>query len=139
MNKLELVAVFMGYKLDRDGNYLMPLTLPQFRDSDHGEWCHQQSLDGDWDTPGYLELYKETGGGYWCISPDHIRYDRSWDWLMPVVEKIESLKGRIDIHQYGCSLQYKFGSVAQEFAEETKIASVFKAVVDFIEWYNKYK
>ena len=65
-------------------------------------------------------------------------YDTSWDWLMPVVEKIEIIEWEGKSFEFyivgkGCFLNDKppttFG--------ETKIEATYKAVVEFIKWYNK--
>jgi hypothetical protein len=76
--------------------------------------------------------------------PSHIlkdlKYHKSWDWLMPVVEKIETLKFSVMVigkyTRIQCPHPYK------EFATdicENKIQSVYKAVVEFIKWYNQQK
>ena len=59
---------------------------------------------------------------------DELRYHTSWDWLMPVVEKIsEVAAGGItyDIHQ----------TLAVANMEKS-----YKSIIEFIEWYNnRYK
>lgn len=58
---------------------------------------------------------------------DKLKYDTSWDWLMPVVEKIANLHS-------------KFPFEVSEFCNDYGIAAkkevVYRAVVDFIRWYN---
>lgn len=76
--------------------------------------------------------------------PHHI----SWDFLMPVVEKIESLsynKGRhYYIHITQSHVQFlidrtnetpfsKWGST------NNKLQAIYKAVIQFIKWYNERK
>ena len=87
--------------------------------------------------------------GYDVILIEDLGYHISWDWLMPVVEKIESLEFdfRISfVNAYG-NLNYNYHSVHIEthdgndviFNEEkflTKIQAVYKAVLEFIHWYN---
>ena len=57
------------------------------------------------------------------------KYHSSWDWLMPVVEKIESSKREEDEFDI-------FGNCVQvgdnEFVGKTKIEAVYMAVVEFI-------
>jgi len=78
-----------------------------------------------------------------------LKYHYSWDWLMPVVEKIEKEGHEISIssqmeyihddtetywHQDCC-----ISSDNQEIVNTTgrsKINSVYAAVVQFIQWYN---
>lgn len=46
-----------------------------------------------------------------------VLYHESWDWLMPVVEKIN------EVHPMGIAMHYK-------------ISEQYKVVVSFIQWYN---
>jgi len=40
-----------------------------------------------------------------------LKYHTSWDWLMPVVEKIELGDGvRVDIYQFGCKI-FRYGKL----------------------------
>jgi hypothetical protein len=77
------------------------------------------------------------------ISPSNISYKfhTSWDWLMPVVEKIESLgyeffivEDRIKIahntdHSIDTIINFTLGGSKRE--------ATYKAVVEFINQYNK--
>jgi len=98
-------------------------------------------------------------------SHGDIEYLTSWDWLMPVVEKIESL----DLSEYGYQwegidgeTEYNNGSICVEIEQDrcwiymnlsldpmhtlnektrgirfpTKIEAVYNAVIEFIEYYN---
>ena len=78
-----------------------------------------------------------------------LKYFSSWDWLMPVVEKIESLP---DINQAGicvliehsyCRIYLdnwgKYTDVAQYVTKKDKLGAVYQAVVKFIKWYNENK
>ena len=99
-------------------------------------------------------------------SHGDIEYKTSWDWLMPVVEKIESL----DLSEYGYQwkgidgeVEYNNGSICVEIEQgrcwiymnlsldpphtlnektsyikfPSKIEAVYAAIVEFIEYYNK--
>ena len=72
-------------------------------------------------------------------SDDELRYDTSWDWLMPVVEKIESIK----ICNKGGAAVIINGTLCQingiSHIESTKIKAVYSAVIHFIKWYNAKK
>ena len=71
-------------------------------------------------------------------------FHSSWDWLMPVVEKIETQHTRVIIKREGTSvLCYVTGgaSVAKHsfdysVKDSSKIEATFKAAVDYIKWYN---
>ena len=83
------------------------------------------------------------------LGKGHIlKFHKSWDWLMPVVEKIESEFCSSNIHYYSA------GMMKQEYVVEflgynidydnsqydkSKIKAVYKAVIKFIKWYNKNK
>lgn len=91
-------------------------------------------------------------------------YHSSWDWLMPVVEKIEettfkglqneyvpftdnpfticfnykSAKITID-NDFKLHLIHGYGLIFKEHFAETKIQAGWLAVVEFIKWYNQNK
>ena len=55
-----------------------------------------------------------------------LKFHKSWDWLMPVVEKIEQ------VHE----------GVPQELIKLSlfsTIDEVYNAIIEFIKWYNKNK
>lgn len=82
-----------------------------------------------------------------------LAFHSSWDWLMPVVEKIEAIKdlyhGHFGVHIVSntCTIQsinfrpdemtaeppYYFNCVTLN----TKIESTYLMVIRFIKWYNK--
>lgn len=72
-------------------------------------------------------------------------YDLNWDQLMPVVDKIESFGKpsilpnhlfRVDIDGHLCVIVDE-GEGFIEHHRDSKINSVWYAIVEFIEWYNK--
>lgn len=78
----------------------------------------------------------------------YVKYHTSWDWLMPVVEKIESFQdGKegdamrchlydVEIRQHSCIIE----SVGIEMLGfHSKIEATYFAIVAFIEWYNENK
>lgn len=91
----------------------------------------------------------------WVIDhPSYIgEYHSSWEHLMPIVEKIESLnliirevehEFWVDIYGTECDINdYECGNSEPSYNinichnEDTKIKSTYKAVVHFIDWYNK--
>lgn len=78
---------------------------------------------------------------------DDLKFHRFWEWLMPVVEKIESL----DFPYIKVRIEAGFSviSVAKEGENlygidknitcKNKIDSVWISVVEFIKWYNQQK
>lgn len=70
-------------------------------------------------------------------------YHNSWNWLIPVVEKIESLGYVVKIHLKSCFIMShdKFianiGNYISKFhSKASKIDAVYAACVSFIQWFN---
>lgn len=86
---------------------------------------------------GYSNKMASINGGFYFAN--ELKYHTSWDWLMPVVEKIENLHDGymlVEISDEKCYIGY--GSFYQNTATaETKIQAVYGAVVEFIKWYNQ--
>ena len=72
-----------------------------------------------------------------------VRYNQSWDWLMPVVEKIESLGYGVTIGMTDyCVIQNDWKEDLEEICSMTengKLLCTYNAVVEFIKWHNKNK
>ena len=69
---------------------------------------------------------------------DELKYDTSWDWLMPVVEKIESQQSEgynILIEGNNCWIETQ--GISFEGMAITKLEATYKAVVQFIKEYNQ--
>lgn len=75
---------------------------------------------------------------------EYQRYHTSWDWIMPVVEKIESMNYSTGINfipGLGHSFHFLSGGaeINKSRAAATKIGACYKAVIDFINYYNETK
>ena len=74
----------------------------------------------------------------------YTKYSKDWNWLMKVVEKIESIEYgiyQVDILQEGCKILERCRllidkRVGKLESDTTKIESVYLACVEFIKWYN---
>ena len=86
--------------------------------------------------------FREFNSGSW-YEEHELSYNVSWDWLMPVVEKIESLG-------YGVTIGMGVYVVIQDDVTDTgleitkmtdnnKLFCTYEAVVEFIKWYNENK
>jgi len=70
-------------------------------------------------------------------------FDREWDWLMPVVGKIENITDRfvvVTIEGNSCTIsaEDKDGLYYKvTLTRNSKIESTYEAVVSFIKWYNE--
>ena len=92
--------------------------------------------------------------GEYYIPVKKLKYHTSWDWLMPVVEKIGE-QHNISIHIGICRVTHRFMAQKKiakdqgigmdevppiaECNEYDFIGNVYKAVYQFITWYNKQK
>lgn len=61
---------------------------------------------------------------------DDVEYDTSWDWLMPVVEKI-------NMNSMGANIDYVRDVISLPICSD--ISKVYSAVIQFIQWYNENK
>lgn len=64
-----------------------------------------------------------------------LEYHTSFDWLMPVVEKIEGLGYTVHIEGSYC----KIGDMNAVISDADKIEVTWLAVVEFIQWHNANK
>lgn len=116
----------------------------------------------------YQEKYKEwiccDEDGKGCISFNSVLYHFSWEWLMPVVEQIESIikpnswyesdKNWFEIKSHSVNIHTSLFNKTlnilwvivpnytkdhRENVVATKKEAVYNTVLEFIEWYNKYK
>lgn len=71
---------------------------------------------------------------------DILLFDESWDWLMPVVEKIESQQAEgYNILIEGANCWIETQGISFEGMGMTKLEATYKAVLEFIKWYDKNK
>lgn len=83
------------------------------------------------ETPDGVYFEYLTKEGY-RSEPTHfmlLPFHSSWDWLMPVAEKIK-LIGEQE-KKYSIEFEIAFGEKGHE--------RLYKAVVEFIQWYNEKK
>ena len=113
MKENKLIADFMGVQYKSDEDYFKELT--------------EMREDGIFYEQGYME--------------SQLNYHESWDWLMPVVEKIESDdRYDVDILQYGTRIRDNQKEIISNVADisfDKKIDHTYDAVVEFIKELNK--
>lgn len=63
-------------------------------------------------------------------------YHSSWDWLMPVVEKIKNISGAFINSD---SQDEKFAYLIFSLSITTPIETVYIYVINFIKWYNTWQ
>ena len=98
---------------------------------------------------GLEVLYRPNSNGFIEISDtelcdvDDLIYHTSWNWLMPVVEKIEDLGYDVIIRQGTCEIRGEDvnGMEYDNFKcfDAGKHITTYSAVVEFIKWHNKNK
>lgn len=77
---------------------------------------------------GFMEV-KENGS---CIELEDLQYHKSWDWLMPVINKIKSIDSTYEVEEIG-----KFDWEHKEISHyQIDIDLTHKSVVEFIKQYN---
>lgn len=97
--------------------------------------------------PAEYQDLKFTGG--YETKKRKVKYDTSWDWLMPVVEKITNIYCK-DIennwtHEEGrkfnsvLDIKLSVASTPDSDYENEGIDFVHYKVVEFIKWYNEQK
>lgn len=95
------------------------------------------------------ELFEWPNGGKGYVLETELKYHTSWDWLMPVVEKInkicrevggelsnhsrdqKDLENPLDNPRHWKSWSYHNARLS------TDIVYVYNGVVEFIKWYNQ--
>jgi len=121
----KLIAEFMGGKLQNIGN------------GDYYDGAYLDTIPA-WEEGGSIVMWK---GQRDCVSPNDLSYHLSFDWLMPVVEKIEAdRKYRVPMVWNCCDVNDAtdgYSNIVEITGMPTKIEAVWQAVVQFIEWYNK--
>ena len=117
----ELIAEFMGFKPYKEAW------------GGSGSFARTYNINGD------------------ILYGNEMKYNSSWDWLMPVVEKIKKEHYfRFDIDSPGSVTKQQHTSVSIfqnwvgggctevcEIEGEDMKSTIYKAVVEFIHWYNQ--
>lgn len=125
----KLIAEFMGWTLDHHplGGIICKIKFKQY----------DELLD--------RFRLRTSMVGYFC-TPDDLQFHSSWDWLMPVVEKIErGLEWKYSVETthllYGDGYETTiydsgFATKLEMPEEKIRITSVYKAVVEFVKYHN---
>lgn len=142
----KLIAEFMGYEY-------IPSPVPVVRNELTKQFGWSRTIE-------WHPFFIKTMGDdffppqryYLGRSHHDLIFHRDWSWLMPVVEKIESLEYEFIIYgkQFGqfprksTTVIYfdlkRHGRLGDIRAEgETSIETTHQAIVEFIKWYNENK
>jgi len=94
----------------------------------------------------YCEKYQFEG---WYKNHEHnervydLNYDFDWNWLMEVVEKIESLGFWTEFRTHKNVYRFVIGDYDFEtkptvnIASKLKIEAIYNACFEFVKWYNQ--
>jgi len=120
-----------------EGNKLIALFLGYVKSSSDKDFTFYTHPDGK----GIITQSEHDYTRYYTHELMEARsflFHRSWSWLMPIVEKIESLGYPVKIKMNDCWIILPD---VEEFGanKDNKITSVWTAVVSFIKWYNQNK
>ena len=122
-DKNKLIAEFLGAKPNIKGEYDL------------------------WSTTDLNSIFQDDGDPY--VETRHSNYfgkemlfNTSWDWLMPVVEKIENFGFEFLIVEDRVKIAHNTDHSIEVIIDFTsgrrKIETVYQALVEFIKWYNEY-
>ena len=82
------------------------------------------------------ECYCEDKSGCIDFYIEDAKYSKSWDWLMPVVEKIVN---HIDVNKVTwLTRQQIFGNLYSAIST-VSLNNIYLATIEFIKWYNQNK
>lgn len=80
------------------------------------------------------------------FTTEEMLFNTSWDWIMPVLEKISEIKFiniRVDLspNVKDCLIEAKFKEENKLFycVEKNTLESFYKTIIKFLIWYNKIK
>lgn len=84
-------------------------------------------------------LYNPQTGNNRAFHLEQLSFNESWDWLMLVIDKIESLGNYSCIEKISSSEHRCYFSNTELGGEraETKMEAIYKACLQFINWYNQ--
>ena len=90
--------------------------------------------DGSYET--FIGEHIDTDNGWVTEFLSHTKYHKSWDWLIPVVKKIEKLMTNWNKPNYENGYSVWMNKFRYAFWD---INCLYEYIVDFIKWYNKQK
>jgi len=100
---------------------------------------HQEIIDNNKLIAIFMDNYQKLSN-----DPEFGRFHLQWDWLMPVVEKIEEMDvvasfqiEQPTIYIWKSSENSTFKDIEIDIFKSSKLEAVYKAVIEFIKWYNK--
>jgi hypothetical protein len=70
------------------------------------------------------------------------QYHSSWEWLMPVVDKIEDLGFRVYLDKYSCQIYKRYTTFPDNFIvdadfKDDRLENAFDGISSFCEWWER--
>lgn len=140
------ISKFLGWEFVRVGYFSSDETRWQVRNKD---WIDEVGISN----VGYylVKVHENKFQELEYYSPD---YSNNWIDLMSVIDKIENtthngISFNVEINKSQCEISWTVGpsgtkkpkpiifSNDDKFCRDSKITMVYKAVVEFIKWYNQ--
>lgn len=159
----KLIAEFCNYNINNDGCYLIGCRESFIIGRNYSEWCSTTSIKYDFTKQDDCNKAINVGEFYYNISPNNLLYHSSWDWLMPVIDKIDSMNCpyedytwkydnktyhnfmgfNVDIKPKHCviweDLELDPPNIiggGYDKLYNSRIEAAWNAVIEFIKWYN---
>lgn len=74
------------------------------------------------------------------FAVEELKFHSDWNWLMEVVENIESNGFNFEIKKNWARISRKGENIILRWEEDrSKIEAVYNACIEFIKWYNEQK
>ena len=86
-------------------------------------------LIGEFMNVDYSIPYMWRPGAFTAFTTQMLQYDKSWDWLMPVIQKCVIIAAELDEWE-------RYWKITDMIP---RIDTTYEAVVEFIKWYNEQK
>ena len=73
---------------------------------------------------------------------EEAQYHSSWDWLMPVIDKIEELGYKVYLDKYSCQVYLRHANFPESFIidadfKEDRLENAFDGISAFAEWWER--
>jgi hypothetical protein len=91
---------------------------------------------------GLIPIIEDGDNEKHFFCPHEMKFNTDWNWLMEVVEKIESLGYDVFINTCVCKVSDVGQNMFEDiecFVNNNKIQATYNACVEFIQWYNEQK
>ena len=101
-------------------------------------WSQQLDVEKRW-YGAWFDQHKVRKAWSEFQGHEPLLFNESWDWLMPVVEKIENFNDGCTlciIEDERCHINTQTNFEVDSVGY-TKIEAVYNAIIEFIKWYNQ--